>query len=843
MLKPSALFSAILIASTTQAQIEEIIVTATKQASSTQDIAVAVSALDEKSLERLGITDFSDYLIQMPGVSAGGVGPGQNTIYIRGVASTTPNLTSSGVAGLAPNVALYLDEQPLSQPGRNLDVYAADLSRVEVLKGPQGTLFGASSQAGTVRLITNKPDRSGVFGKVKLGAADTRSGSPSANIEAMFNAPIGDRLAVRGVAYIDRQGGYIDNVAGTIDASESARFQAGGFQAGTTLNNVTLVEADNSSLVEKNFNDSSYRGARLSGLLDINDDWSLLVGLSQQTIEADGVFYQDPELEDLQIQRYEEDTTTDKFINANWTLEGRLAALDAIYTGAFTDREVDQRVDYTDYLFVGQYIPYYICSNDVLSYDATPPASGTCQAPNLFVDSNVDSKFQTHEIRFSTDQSSSFKATFGAFYSDLELEERNSFVYPGSTAFGFAPNFPFTTGHVSDPGPFAEGTIFRNDILRTDEQLGIFGELTIDFSDQFAATFGARWYDIEVDLEGSANGSFCNKGQATDANAFGADISDLFNADGEFTFVGSCDVNLRNTFTDATAIAGNPDFDALSAGQQSTVLSALSAPDTAQTDGVIGKFSFSWTPNENQLYYFTWSEGFRPGFLNRPGGAGNASYTVPFTFDTDDVINYELGWKLDMLAGSLRFNGDIFFVDVKDLQVGIFDPSISNLFFADNAADAEIKGIEGEFIYQPYSAPGLSFSGGFSVLDTEITDSFVTSFVQEGDELAFAPELQFNLQARYEWDISNGNTIHVMPHVSYSDGVSTDIVVPNRTQLDSWLISGVTTGMSNDTWSAEFYIDNVTDERAEISGNAIFNRDRITVVRPRTAGIRVSFDI
>ena len=132
-------------------------VTATKRAESAQDIPVAVNAIGEQELDALGVSNFTDYLQQLPGVTAGGSGPGQNTIYIRGVASTTPNLTTAGVAGLAPNVAFYLDEQPLSQPGRNLDVYAADLERVEVLSGPQGTLFGASSQAGNVRLITNKP--------------------------------------------------------------------------------------------------------------------------------------------------------------------------------------------------------------------------------------------------------------------------------------------------------------------------------------------------------------------------------------------------------------------------------------------------------------------------------------------------------------------------------------------------------------------------------------------------------------------------------------------------------------------------------------------------------------
>ncbi|MGB1069460.1 MAG: TonB-dependent receptor plug domain-containing protein, partial [Henriciella sp.] len=139
-------------------RLESVTVTATKRAESAQSIPVTVSAIGEAQLDALGVKNFSDYLVQLPGVTAGGSGPGQNTIYIRGLASTTPNLTTAGVAGLAPNVAFYLDEQPLSQPGRNLDVYAADIQRVEVLSGPQGTLFGASSQAGTVRLITNKPD-------------------------------------------------------------------------------------------------------------------------------------------------------------------------------------------------------------------------------------------------------------------------------------------------------------------------------------------------------------------------------------------------------------------------------------------------------------------------------------------------------------------------------------------------------------------------------------------------------------------------------------------------------------------------------------------------------------
>ena len=799
MLKRNALLTAAVLAATTgtQAQIEEVLVTATKQKLSTQDIPVAVSALTEEALDQLGVTDFSDYLIQMPGVTSGGVGPGQNTIYIRGIASTTPNVTVSGVAGLAPNVALYLDEQPLSQPGRNLDVYVADMNRVEVLKGPQGTLFGASSQAGTVRLITNKPDPSGFSGKVKLGTAFTRHGEPSNNVEAVINAPVTDRLTLRGVVYVDHKGGYIDNVAGSITAAESARFQPGSsFQPNADLSNVTLIAADNGAKVEEDFNEVTYSGSRLSGLYDINDDWGLHVAVSQQTLDAEGVFFQDPTLDELEIQRYEDDTLEDEYVNANWTLDGRLGALDVIYTGAFTDRESKQQVDYTDYLFVGGYLPYYICTTDVYGGGAAP-VGGTCQAPNLFVDSRVATTVQTHELRFSTDQSKSIRLTAGGFISELELREDNKFTYPGSELLGaesFGPNFSAQGASISDPTVWPEGVIFRNDVLRNDSQLGVFGELSVDMSDKFSATFGARWYDIEVDLKGSAAGSFGNKGATTDNNA-GNNLDEIFSG-----------VN-----------------------------------DTAQTDGVIGKVSLSYTPSDAQLYYVTWSEGFRPGFLNRPGGSGNVDYTVPFSFDTDKVTNLELGWKLDLLGGNLRFNGDIFSIDVDNLQVGIFDPSITNLFFADNAANAKIKGLEGEVIWIPQSLSGLTLSSGFSILDTEITKSFVTNFVEEGSDLAFAPELQLNMQARYEWDLTSGYTAHVMPNISYSDEVATDIVTSSRTILDSWMLVGISAGLSSDEWTAELYIDNLTDERAELSGNAVYSRDRITVARPRTAGVRFSY--
>jgi iron complex outermembrane receptor protein len=832
------------------AQVETITVTATKREASTQTIPIAVNAMSERTLEELRVNVFTDYLQQLPGVTAGGSGPGQATIYIRGLASTTPNLTTAGVAGLAPNVAFYLDEQPLGQPGRNLDVYAADINRVEVLPGPQGTLYGASSQAGTVRLITNEPVIGEFEATASFGMSFTEGGEMSNNVEAVINLPVSENFALRGVVYVDSQGGYIDNVAGTRSVSESARFRAegtmrsngvpvnlarSGSQAGSDLSGVTFLDADNAALVEDDFNDTLYQGFRLSGLWDINPDFSLRVTHSQQNLESDGVFFSDPTLGDLEIQRYEQDTMEDAFQNTAWTLEGRIGMLEAVYTGAYTDRQTDQRVDYSDYLFVAEYLPYYICDATVSYPSGGAAPAGTCQAPNLFVNSTTDTTVFTQELRFNTPEDRRFRATFGGFYSETELAERNDFTYPGSVdavlfgQTGFSDNYPFMTGYTSDAGPFPAGVIFRNDVLRTDTQSGIFGEASFDLNDEFSITVGTRYYDVAVDLEGSANSSFCNGFQA-DSNSYGTDISDLYNGDGAVTFRGTCDPAAQITYTDPNT-PGIPD----------SVAAALAAPDEARTEGFIFKATGQWTPRDGILFYATYSEGFRPGLLNRPGGAaGPNGFTVPFALESDVVTNYELGWKLDLMNDQLRFNGNAFFVDVENLQTTIFDPSITNLFFSDNAANAEIRGFEGDVTWAPMDMPGLTVTGAFSVLDTEITEVLTpTDDVLVGSELAFAPNFQGNIRARYEWDLDNGLRAHVMPQIVVSGDSVSDVIEINKVALDGYTMASFSTGLTSDSWSIEAFVNNLTDERAQLSNNFVYDRERVSVARPRTWGMRV----
>ena len=807
-------------------EIEEVVVTARKKTESLQDVPLSVSALRESALDEKGISVFEDYLLQLPSVTAGGSGPGTSTIYIRGLASTTPNLTTAGVAGLAPNVSFYLDEQPLAQPGRNLDVYAADMARIEVLAGPQGTLFGASSQAGVVRMITNKPVIGETSGNVEVESRFMPDGDSGAKVELVGNMPIGESTAARLVAYRDKKGGYIDQVAGTLDVSQSARFRPagtirqnglpvnssrGGFQAGADLSGATLNKAG--AIIKDDANELTYEGFRASVAHEINESWDALFTVAQQTIEADGVFFVDPTLGDLEIQRYTEDKIEDEYDNMSLTLEGSIGDLEVVYAGAYTDRTTDQMVDYTDYLFVGQYLPYYICDYYV-TYTSNAPGNvptGTCGAPNLLVDSTTNLEVTSHEFRINADLSDTTSLTAGVFISDTELTELNLFNYPTSVEndITYAANYPLTntsaTGSINNAspgwysaGPFSEPVIFFNDIRRTDEQRGIFGELSFATSDTTELSIGARWYDIEVDFEGSANSSFGNGFGNTDQQNYGSNLS-------------------------AQYAPGNSN----------------GYPDKAETDGVIGKVTYSWKPNDDSMYYLTWSEGFRPGLLNRPAGRTNSdgSYTIPAAIDSDEITNYEFGWKSVLQDGQLRFNGSLFFVDVSGLQSTIFDPSIVNLFFSDNAADAEIKGVEGDFIY--YTETGLILSGAFSLLDTEITKSLIpTGDIIVGQELAFAPGFQGNISARKEWDLEAGNTGYWQAQFTMSDKSYSDIMAPNRAEQDSYNLLNLRAGITNDDWFAEVYVDNATDERAEISNTFVFDRQRVAIIRPLTVGLR-----
>ncbi|MDT8449988.1 MAG: TonB-dependent receptor [Wenzhouxiangellaceae bacterium] len=790
-------------------EIETIVVTATKtEEVSLQEAALTVQAVDERQLNQMNIGNFDDLRQAVPGLNAASRGPGQQTIFIRGMAVQPITVLLSGAQGTQPNVALYLDEQPVTAPGRNLDVYATDLRRIEVLPGPQGTLFGASSQAGTIRYITNKP-RLFEFNAGFSGMGSfTKDGEFNSSGEGFINIPIGDSTAVRLTFYDVNYGGYIDNVRGTFTLDPEVNPEVNV----SVPDDATFETVDNNELVEDNFNDSFYKGLRAGIYHEFNRDWNFLVQNTYQELGADGVFDYDPDVGDLKVSRFFPDELDDKFNQTSWTIKGRAAMLDLLYTGAYLYREVEQSVDYTGYNNAGAFIEYYTCTYDnpdyIVNYDIDPrfiTDVRQCLDPTKGTKIKQDHTRNTHEFRVSTPAANRWRVVAGFFYDDYELETQDDFFYVATPDLGFAPNAPIATAVSINEETRPPGVAFFNDITRTEEQYAFFGEFSYELIPQMlTATVGARAYEIESDFEGSSN--FANG-----------------------IFRGSVD--------SVEAGPGGRDFD-ITGGHR---------PGPLKQDDVITKFNLAYEPTDSLLLFFTRSEGFRPGGWNRGGGIPSANPefpTVSATYGTDDVTNWELGWKTLFFGNSLRINGSTYFIEWDNMQVSRFDPeNVSILTFIENSADSEIFGVETDFTWR--ATPNLTLSGAISYNDTELTsvDAQVIELSPVGSQLPLVPEIQGFLRGRYErsLDVDWADTGYVQLSGTFVGNSFSSLVAEERRRQAGYSIFNARAGITRGSWMVEGFVENFSDKRAELFINTQDDIPRITTNRPLTAGIRFSY--
>ena len=340
--------------------IADIVVTATRRSEKLQDVAVSVMALSSEQLTQRGITNLTDLLTELPQVHIGGRGPGQNSVSIRGLSLAQIGLQGSALAGPDPTVAIYLDDASVAMPGRNLDVYVTDLERVEVLEGPQGTLFGASAEGGAIRYITAKPNLNAFKAGFTLNGAATPGHQFSTAANGYINIPVIEgKLAVRATMFADRQGGYIDNVPGTFqmplvgrNADGTTAFCLPGAPAAAcgaanaARPAATRPAIDNATFAENDFNSATYAGARVSVKWEVAPGWTVNVQDMYQSLEAEGVFQFDPTLGDLKVKRFSPDSNHDKFNQVQGSIEGELGGLKLVYAGSYLDRKIEQKLDY-----------------------------------------------------------------------------------------------------------------------------------------------------------------------------------------------------------------------------------------------------------------------------------------------------------------------------------------------------------------------------------------------------------------------------------------------------------------------------------------------------------------
>ena len=479
---------------------------------------------------------------------------------------------------------------------------------------------------------------------------------------------------------------------------------------------------DNAEFVEDNFNESTYEGFRISSRATFNDNWELLVSHIDQSLEADGVWDYDPAVGDLDVRRFQPDTLEDSFEQTAVTLDGRLGALDVVYTGSYLERNADQTVDYTGYINTGAYMPYYTCiywGSQLTMIGGIP----YCGSPKVRVDVIDENERTTHEFRVSSNEMSDlpFSYTAGIFIEESKMASQNDFGY-----LGFLDVYPnvtenrvITGPYANNPNPRAPEYRFFNDILRTDEQTAYFAEITVPITDQLDFLFGIREYELDLDYTGQS----------------------------KFGLLGSDSQSGR-------------DYDS-TAGHTSSPLTE---------DDSITKFTASYQMSEDTLMYFTRSEGYRPGGWNRNAGVtpncrnyattnpnycggspGDGTYRadIVLAYKSDNVLNNEIGIKTLLMDGKMRLNATWYSIEWTDIQVSQFDPvHVNFITFIENAADADISGLEADMLYYP--SDSLTISAAISLNDTEIVNDVAQTIpiVDIGNPLPLAPKRQGNVRIR-----------------------------------------------------------------------------------------------
>ena len=410
---------------------QEVIVTANRRIEAAQDVPISIQVLTHATLAKLNVSTFDDFVGYLPGVTAHGVGPGQNNIYVRGLGAGETGTRGEDSLRASPVFAVYLDEQAVQLPNRNLDVYAADLERIEVLEGPQGTLFGAGAEAGVLRYITNEPKLNVTEGQANPGAGTTSHGGTSYAVTAMVNLPlITDRLAVRAVIYDDRRGGYIDNIPATFYRTPTdygiAFYNGGVVPAGPVINNHALVG--------KAFNPVSYQGTRVEALYQFNDDWSALIAQSYQSMEADGVSAEmatnalGRPRPDLSVQLFNPSYNKDRFENTALTVNGHVGSLELLYAGSYLVRNVEQQEDYTAYSHAGFYVDYYQCINfSGNPYTADPNAQ--CFTPSAYSSTGCATRIRAMSCESDDTGGCTVRAVGGLFYERYTTQDQLDWYY------------------------------------------------------------------------------------------------------------------------------------------------------------------------------------------------------------------------------------------------------------------------------------------------------------------------------------------------------------------------------------------------------------------------------
>jgi iron complex outermembrane receptor protein len=730
-----------------QPELETITVTAQKRTEKAQDVPISLNVIGQQQLDELQVNDFDDYAKLLPSVSITPAGPGFGQVYMRGVVSGGDGNHSAS----APSVGIYLDEQPITTIQGALDLHVYDIERVEALSGPQGTLYGASSESGTLKIVTRKPDPTGFAAGYGLEVNSIDGGGIGHVAEGFVNIPMSDSAAIRLVGWEKRDAGWIDNVRGTRTYPTSG------------------IVDDNFDLAEDNYNEADTVGARLAARFNLGENWSITPSVMGQRQETTGNWSYDTTIGRDKIMHAYPESSDDRWAQAALTVQGKIGNFDLTYAFAHLKRDVDSESDYSDYGFwydtLFGYGAYFYDDN------------GDLVNPAQYIQAEDGYKKTSHELRIASPQDQRFRFVGGLFFTqhfhDIQQRYRVDNLASVLSVRGW------------------EDTIWLTKQERRDKDQAIFGEVSFDFTDKLTGTVGFRHFRNENSLKGFfgfANG-YSSQGSQLPQNRYGEAACIVQHG---------TDPNLWPSFNGAPCSV----FD-----------KTITEKDT------LGKFNLSYKLTDDKMLYFTWSEGYRPGGINRRG-------TLP-PYLTEFLTNYEIGWKTAWMGNRLTFNGAAFHQIWDDFQFPILGQN--GLTEIRNANQARIQGLEMDINWA--ATYNLKLSAGVGFYDAELTENYcgqvdgsgnpvtncATPQAPDGTRLPITADYKGNVNARYSFDIGTYEAYWQGSFV-YEGRRTSDLRLNERQilgDLPSYTLFDMALGVRKNNWSVDLYVKNLLDENAQ----------------------------
>ena len=793
--------------------LEEVVVTAQKRSENAQDVPISIDMLSNQKLEELNVQNFQEYVRLLPSVTSQpglGAGAGFASVYMRGIVTGGDGQATTS----QPSVGMYLDEQPITTIQGNLDIHLYDVARVEALAGPQGTLYGASSQAGTIRIITNKPDPSKFSAGYSLEGNSVDSDANGYVAEGFVNIPINDKVAVRLVGWTGRDAGWIDNVAGT-------RTYRG--DVSTAADNVTV---NNASLAKDNYNTLDTTGGRAALRIELNDNWTITPVVQVQQQKSKGSWGDDLSnfvRGNYAVTHFREEFSNDDWYQGGLTIEGKLGNFDLTYSGNYLNRDVDGSFDYSDYSY------WYDNAYTTGSFAALflNNAGGRPNPTQSFTNNDHYTK-QSHEIRISSAQDKRLRGMLGFFWQKQfhDFEQR----------FGNIPGLAdaMLMNRDEPNGTKFPGVVYLNSVDRVDTDKAVFGQVAYDLTDKLELTVGARFFKPEVTVKGFFGyGLGFNPGRApgTRASDVGEPGAPANGGSGAFSPTGK-------------GWSRNGEW------RCASQRAYKDAPCQNVDKGIdesehIGRVNLRWKAGDDAMVYATWSEGYRPGGINRNPFAGD--------YVSDFLTNWELGWKTEWLGNRFQFNGAVFLEQWDRFQVSF--AGANGITQVANGPSAEVTGTEMQVQWLATGKLMLSATAAYykselkgAYADFDAAGNVTGINAPKGTSLPITPSVKGNVIARYSFNLGDFDA-HLQGAFAYSGSAASRLGLADNAiigDIDATSTFDISAGIRKDSYALELFVQNLTNEDASLYKTAQCDEGTCGVQtygirpRPRTIGLKFS---